>query len=466
MLRAAAIVLSGNILNSLLLLARNLAVARLIPVVDYGIASTFAVVLALVEMSSQFGLQKQIVQAKDGDDPHFQAALHGFQVARGMISASILVLIAHPLAQFLGIPEVAWGYQLLALVSLALGFEHFDVHRLSRQLRFWPTFLVGTFPALVTLMMVWPLSFWLGDWRVMLALVIAFPVLLTLTSHLVARRPYRVAFDRAIIGRSLRFGWPLLANSALMFLIFQGDKLIVGRELGMAPLAIFAMGVTLTLTPTLVLARSADQALLPRLSAAAREDPAAFRRTALLSLQIVALAALAFTLGVLLVGGPLVMLLLGEKFAPLAPILLWFALGQAVRTMKAGPGVVMLALGRTGNAMIGNIARVLALPLAWWALVQGQGMLAVLGIALAGELLGLIVAGALMLRHAKLPLGAVLWQQGLVLVLMVGAGAWVWMAAPVGLPPWPVWLGALLAFAAALAAMPDTLRFVRQRLPV
>lgn len=463
MLRSALLVVSGNTAGSLFLLARNLLIARLIPVADYGIAATFATMLALVEMGSQLGLQKQIVQAKDGDDPKFQAALQGFHLLRGVISAALVFLIAHPLAQFLGIPEVAWAYQLLALVPLMLGFEHFDIHRLSRQTRFWPMFLTMSCPAILTFLMAWPLSIWLPDWRLMLYLMLAFPFFIAVTSQLTAERRYQIRLDPAVMGRSLKFGWPLLVNSALMYLIFHGDKLIVGRELGMEALAIFAIGVTFTLTPTLVLGRSLELMFLPKLSAAAHDDDTDFARMAQLALQAVSLAALGFVLGLVLVGAPAVHLLLGAKFDALIPLLIWFSIGQGIRMMKTGPGIVMFSQAKTSTAMIANIARVLVLPLAWWAVAQGYGMFAVLCIAIAGESVGFVVALALMLRHTGLPAGPILWQQGLVLAIMVFIGAWAWIQPTERLFVWQSWLAAPAIFLAAALAMPDINRFLRRQ---
>ena len=43
MIRKALALLSGNAFGSLMLLVRNLVVARLISVEDYGIAATFAI---------------------------------------------------------------------------------------------------------------------------------------------------------------------------------------------------------------------------------------------------------------------------------------------------------------------------------------------------------------------------------------------------------------------------------------
>jgi O-antigen/teichoic acid export membrane protein len=460
MLRTAFIILSGNAAASLLLLIRNLVVARMIPVADYGIASTFAMVMAIVEMSSALGLQQQIIQSKDGDDPRFQAALQGFQVLRGCMSGLILFVTAGVMARFLGIPEVAWAYQVLALVPVMNALVHFDIHRINRQMRFWPMLLSGIVPALLSLLLVWPFAYWFGNWQIMLWAIIAQAALTVLVSHVLAERPYRLVWDRTIMAGSLRFGWPLLVNAGLMFLVFQGDKLIVGRTMGMTELAIFSMGTTLTLTPTLVLAKSAQNLFLPRLSRVVGTTQ--FTLTAQQALQAISLSVLGFILATLLVGGPALNLLLGPKYADLFPILIWFALVQALRVNKAGPAIVSLALGHTSNAMLANLARVLSLFFAAIVALRGGGMLDILIIALAGEALGLLIAIALMLRVSSLPRILVIIQQGAVGMFILMAAAWA-LYQPPGhdFAPWPIWLASLAIFLTAIFLMPETLRKFR-----
>ena len=204
----------------------------MIPVADYGVAATFALAMGVVEMASTLGLQQQIIQAKEGDDPRFQAALQGFQLLRGVISGAVLFAVAGPFARFLGIPEVIWAYQILAVVPILNALQHFDIHRLNRHMRFGPLLMTGTVPATAALALAWPLAVWFGDWQVMLWSIIAQAAIGALTSHLMAERPYQLVWDRTVISGSLRFGWPLLVNAILMFLVFQGDKLIVSRALG------------------------------------------------------------------------------------------------------------------------------------------------------------------------------------------------------------------------------------------
>ena len=394
MFRKAALIFTGNAAASLLLLLRSLLIGRMISVADFGIAATFALVMAVVEMLSAMGLQQQIVQARDGDDPYFQSAIQGFHLLRGVMSALLIVMLAGPIAAFMGVPEVAWAYRVLALVPLLNGLTHFDIHRLSRGMDFLPMILAKVLPALGSVLSIFLLVVWFGDYRVMLFAVLVQTVIALATSHLTARRAYRFRLDRVVMLRSLRFGWPLLLNGILLFLVFQGDKIIVGRELGMEDLAILSMGFTLTLAPTLLIAGSVQNLFLPPLSAA-QDDPVRFERLAMATIQIVLALGLAMLTGVTLFGGPFVVLVLGERYAALPPLLIWMALMQAIRVFKAASSIIALSRGQTANPMIANLTRAVTLPLAWYAAVQGGDLAVVIWIGIGGEAAGLAISFAL-----------------------------------------------------------------------
>ncbi|WP_272911710.1 oligosaccharide flippase family protein [Loktanella sp. M215] len=425
MFRSALLILSGNAAASLLLLARNLIIARMIPVADYGVASTFAIAMAVVEMASALGLQQQIVQAKNGEDSHFQAALQGFQVLRGVISGVVLFVSAGLIADFLNVPQAAWAYRVMALVPVLNAFTHFDVHRLNRSMVFWPVILTGAVPALLSVLAIWPLAAWYGDYKVMLYAIVVQALMTAVISHLVSRRPYRLVLDRAVMTQSLRFGWPLLLNGILLFGVFNGDKLIVGRELGMETLAIFSMGFTLTLTPTLVMAKSAQNFFLPQLSVIDRSTPegeARFMHLAMVTYEVHFAFGLFLVVGTMLLGDSLVRILLGEKYLSLIPLMTWLSIMQAIRVFKGGPSCVALAEGKSENAMVSNLVRVGSLPLAWWVVAQGGGVLAVIWIAIAGETIGFFMAVALAGWRVSLPLKPLTLPVGMSFIMLALAG--------------------------------------------
>jgi len=456
--RSALLILSGNAAASLLLLARNLIIARLIPVEDYGIAATLAVAMSVVEMMSAFGLQQQIVQSKDGDDPRFQAALQGFQMLRGVFSGIVLFLLARPMADFLNIPQAAWAYQVLAVVPVLNAAVHFDIHRLNRRMVFGPMILTGAIPALVSLLAVWPLAQWYGDYKVMLYAILLQAGISVLTSHLVAERRWKVVFDRAIIADSLRFGWPLLANGILLFAVFNGDKFVVGRILGMEALAIFAMGVTLTLTPTLVMAKSAQNFFLPKLSRLnepGSEGEAQFAVMARIMIEVAVLNGAILVLGAVLIAAPLVEAVLGAKYAALLPLMVPFAVLHGLRVCKAGPAIVALSRGQSGNAMVANLPRAAFLPISYLVVQGGGNLMTLIWLGIVAELCGFAVSLGLLSRRSGLCVAPI--------VLPVAAGLALLMAASVlSLPKiaaiMPVWADDVIIsvlFGAMLMTMHD-----------
>lgn len=466
MIRSALLIVSGNATTSLLLFARNLIIAHLISVPDYGIAATFAIAMAVVEMMSALGLQQQIVQSKDGDDPRFQAALQGFQVLRGVILSGVLFLLAGPIAAFMLVPDVAWAYQVMALVPVLNALTHFDTFRMNRHMEFWRMTLTGVVPALASVLVIWPLSHWFGDYRVMLYAIIVQAALSAVVSHLVAQRRYWLVLDRRLMAQSLAFGWPLLVNGILLFAVFNGDKVIVGRELGMETLAIFAMGFTLTLTPTLVMAKSVQNFFLPLLSAAARDGapPGRFDQLAAATLQIAILNGSLMVLVIFLIGDPVVHGLLGVKYAALLPLLELLAVQQSLRVFKTGGAVVALARGKSGNAMIANLFRLLTLPVAWVVLLQGGTLITTIWIAIAGEIMGYVAS--LLLVHFRLgialrPIALPLLAAAALLGVSVSGPS---AQALIG-PSWHLWLSLIMLglFVLELGSMAALRRFVSRR---
>lgn len=462
MLSKVLLILSGNAGTALLTLLRNLLVARLVTVEDYGIAATFALVMTMVEVVSTFGLQQQIIQAKTVA-PDWQAALQGFQLLRAVISALVMFVFAGAIAQFLGVPEIAWAYQVLAIAPLMNGVVHLDVFRLNRELKYLPLILTQTVPALVSFLMVWPLWLWFGNWRVMLWAVVAQWVLMAGISIIVSERRYRLRLDRDAIFGVVRFGWPLLVNAVLLFAVMNGEKLIVARELGLEALAIFAMGFTLTLTPTLVMAKSIQSFFLPQLSAVQEEDTR-FQPLAQATVEANFFNGALLILGIVLLGGPFVEIVLGEKYAPLIPLLSWLAILQALRVFKAGGAVVSLARAKTENAMIANMFRVVSLPASWWVAVNTGDLLMVIWIASAGEALGVITSLALARFRADLRLAPLvplfIAMTALVFATMVYAS---WSSLGLNLPDWVGVLVIAVIFLICLGSMRSTRAYLKTR---
>jgi O-antigen/teichoic acid export membrane protein len=465
LVRTALLILSGNAVASLLTLLRNLLVANLIPVEDYGIAVTFAMVLTMVEVVSSFGLQLLIVQSRR-DDADWQAALQGFHFLRALVSSAVLFLGAGPIADFLGVPEVTWAYQVLALAPLMTGLVSLDIYRLQRTMTYLPEMTVLALPAAISLAATIPLAWAFGDYRVMLYASLLQIACMMVISRLVAERPFRMRLDLSVIREAMRFGWPLMINNVLLFLVMNGEKVVVAREIGMASLAILSMGFTLTLTPTLVMERSVHAFFMPQLSSV-QDDDARFDPLARTAVQANFLNGVILILAVLLVGEPFVHLALGPEYAPLVPLMVWLAILQAMRVFKIGFIIASVARARTSHAMIGNMFRVFSLPLSWWVAVETGNLLLMIWIATLGEFLGMMAAMILMRVQVGVRIRPLLPVFG-ALALFVGTAALhaghAGLPAPLSeMPRWIYTLGCLGAAGILLWSMREGRAYVKAR---
>ena len=465
MFRSAFLILSGNVIWALLGLVRSIAIAHLISVSDFGIASTFALSLAIIEMISALGVQQQIVQHADGDMPHFQTALHGLQAVRALVNGTLLFFLAEPIAAFFNVPEVAWAYRLMALAPIMNGLVHLDIHRLKRKMQYMPSFITSVMSMLISLLLVWPLSRMFGDYRVMLYAVLSQSLMAMLISHLVAKRPYRWSFNATVIKESLRFGWPILLNGILLFLVFNGERVIVGRELGMAPLAVFSMAFTLILAPTLVMEGSAQSFFLPQLSAA-RADAERFAHLTMATLQCHLLFGAVILTGVALLGGPIVQVILGQKYATAVPILTWLALMQGIRVAKSGSSAPTLARAFTENGLVASLMRVALLPLAWYIAATGGTLEHVIWLGILGEVFGYVAALLLARYRLRQSLRPLLPELGVTVVMfLVGALHAYGQSHPEQPHLSPLWSGGALIvlFGLVIVTAKDLRLYIRRR---
>lgn len=421
-LNGVAVIGAGQALGHVLSFVRNIIVARLVGPEDFGIAATFALTVSLLEMISDLGADKLIIQAEDGDDPRLQAAAHLWQLSRESVSALLILVLAWPLSLVFQVPHTRWAFYCLALVPLLRGFLHLDIKRLQRHLRFAPQTYTEVGAQFVATAVAWPLAWWLRDYSAMLWIVIAHAGVSVLLTHLGAQRAYRLGWDRGQLARLITFGWPLLVNGLLMFAVLQGDRALVGAFYSMHALGLYAVAFALAYAPVQMLVSLASGITLPLLSRV-QSDAREFERRYALCAAGLAAAGGALTVTFVLAGPHLLTWTFGAAFRDAALCLILLAAAQSVRLLRVGTTIAAMARSDTVNSMGSNAWRITGLaaagaaacfgaPLAWIAAAALLGEIAALAYSLArlARLHALSVAHCLSPSFAVLPAvaGAVL----------------------------------------------------------
>jgi len=287
----------GQVVSQASSFIKNLIMARLISPADFGIAAIFAMTFSLLEMISSLSAQALLVQCEDGEDPRFENTIHFVHATRGVLNATMILLLAGPISLLFGVPQAKLAFGCLALAPLIKGFYHLDINRFQREMRFGPFVLVDAGSNVLVTLMALPLALWLRNYWAMLWLLVAQSVCYLLGSHLVAERRYAWAWDRSYTKRMFEFGWPLLINGVLMFVIFDGDRCIIGSahrlfpraDFTLADLGVYSVGFALVQAPANLIGNICMSLFLPLLSRA-KDFRSQFEQRYLACTQIVSLS--------------------------------------------------------------------------------------------------------------------------------------------------------------------------------
>lgn len=408
--------MGGRLIGHACSLARNILLARLIGPENLGVAATFVITLSFLEAISTLAVDRLLVQADDGDAERFQRTAQATQFLRGTALGLVLFGLSWSLASLFAAPQALPMYQAIALVPVLRGLFHLDTKRVQRDMRFDLDVKLEVVAQVAMLALVWPLCAWLGDYRAAAGLVLAGTSVQLITSHLLAQRRYGWAWDRAYTGRIVRFGWPLLVNGLLMFLILQGDTFVIGsakKLLGVpythADVGQFAAAAGLAMAIPAVIISIVRPVFLP-LMARVQHDREQFAERAELCIQSIGLLAAVIGVATILASQVLVRLLYGADYGLAGTIVPWLFAMQSVRLLRAAPTLAAMARGDTVATMYANLIRVFGFAAVIYAASAHASLWKLAAIGCMAEVVSTAFAFCWAIRRHNLPLARTLWH--------------------------------------------------------
>ena len=459
-----AMLFSGYATAQALSFARNAVIGHALSRGDFGIAATITLILQLVETLSDLGSDRLIVQAADGDEPHFVATAHTVLAARGLLLSALMLIGGPLLAQFFAVGHASLAFQIAAFAPLIKGFMHLDCRRSQRRFDNRPQLLVEVVPQAAALALTLPVLVYATDYSAVVWLALAQAATSVAISHVLAERPYRLAIDAGVLTRQVAFGWPILASALPLIAVYQGDRIIIGRLHGMEELAGYTTAFMVTMVPGLIAAKVGHALMLPLFSETLRRGQRLSRRFALMTELTVVIASM-FLVVFVVAGDALLPVVFGKSYQGLGAVTAWLALMWSIRMIQAVPGMALMALGTTKPFFVAGVIRANALPFVLAAAIYGHGVAVIAAIGCVFELLSLAYV-AHRLQSSETGLGATFAWRILFLVPVAFTAVLVGQLVhgdlvAVGLG---ITLTTGLAVCAGAAIMPTLRAYVRHRL--
>ena len=421
--RSAVIWRSGSqILAQLVQWGVTFLVIRLLTPADYGLFAMTQVMLCLLNMLNGHGLASGLIQAKHVT-PRDIRQLFGMLIVVNVGLGAAQFALAPVVAAYYRQPLVADMLRVQSLSYLTTPFLALSYALLARQMEFrqqaWVNImssLVGAGAALGGALAGW------GVWTLVLAPIARFTAR-AIGMTIAARAYYWPSFDFRGAGALARYGAFIAASQLFWFAQSQADVIIAGRQFAPHMLGIY--------TESLFLAQVFVSKFVPPLNEVAfsayarlQHDDGAVARAFVGSARMIMVLALPFYIGLAVTAEPIVLTMMGPKWAEAAPIVQLLALAMPFMTLQVLLSPVCDAIGRPEISVRNGAAGAVILTTAYllgaqwgatglgWAWVIGYPVF--LGVGLWRILPVIGVQASVLMRALTPPMFAALGMGGAV----------------------------------------------------
>ena len=210
-----------------------------------------------------------------------------------------------------------------------------------------------------------------------------------------AERSYTWGWEPIHAREIISFGWPLLINGILLFLIMQGDRFVIGaadnlfaRETySKAQLGFYSAAFVLSSAITEAITSILTPVMLPLLSRVQNLE-AQFHKRCRFCIQIVAFILNPLGIFFILIGGWFLVLVYGNQYLAAAPLMAWLGATQSIHLLRVASTTIALSKGDSPNPTISNIFRAFSFILAFIFAALGADLVWIAASGLAGRTAG------------------------------------------------------------------------------
>jgi len=335
---------AAQLLNLCLVQVGYLILAKILTPDDFGIYAAVLVVFNLCVTISMVGLDQAAIQSKDESEELLRTAAT-FRMTMAIIAIVVVFILAPVIASFFGRTEMTAPLRVMTAALLISSAGFVSTVRLAKALRFRELSISKTGNAITWIAMALTGGvIGLTYWSMILATLFASAAALVI---LWAYAPWKVSYhiDKVILTRLLHFGKFPAATSIIVLLVFNLDKVVVGRWLGPELLGAYFLAFTWgTIVPN-IFTNIVNTVMFPTYTHIVHDDSLlshAYRHT----LTYLGYVSLPISVGLASISSVFVMGVLGPQWHNATLPLAIFSFVGLCGSLTSPAGNVFLAKGR------------------------------------------------------------------------------------------------------------------------
>ena len=319
-----------------------MVLARLLTPADFGIIAMASVVVGLIDVLLDLGVNIALIHNHQADREDYDTAwtLRLCQAAL----VGIVIFFGAPLAaDYYNNPLVTDVLRVMAFSVLIGGLENIGIVAFQKNMEFGKDFQFFFYKRVAGFAVTLTAAFLLHTYWAMVIGALSGRIVGVLLSYKL--HPHRPRFSFSRLRHIWSFSQWVLVGNIGAYLDSRTDKLIVGGRTDASITGAYAVADEIAAMSTTELLAPLGRVLFPAF-VQKRDDPQAFARSVSTAIGVQALVAIPACVGLALVANDAVHVLLGAKWGQAAPFIQIMAFTNLLLALVHSGGYALLAMGK------------------------------------------------------------------------------------------------------------------------
>lgn len=360
---------------------RTAILARILSPAQFGVYGIVLIVLALLELLTETGVNIFLIQEKDDIDSYINTSWV-VSIVRGLIVSLLVIAFAPLIGAFFKSVEVIPLLYLAAVIPLVRGFINPAQVKLQKNLQFGKEFTLRTIVFAVDCLFAIFLALTLKTPASLVYGLIAGAFTEVLLSLVMVSPAPKFIFDKLKTLKVIKKGkWITLAG-IFDYLSKNGDNLVVGKLLGTSALGFYQMAYTFSTLPVTEVSDVSGKVVFPiytRIS----EDKKRLKRAYILLLLGVTGLVIPLSIAFFVFAKEITLIILGANWLPIIEPIKILAIFGAIKAISGTSSAVFLGLKKQEIVTFITLIRFITLaitvvPLTVTAGIQGTALAALI----------------------------------------------------------------------------------------
>jgi O-antigen/teichoic acid export membrane protein len=375
-----------NIGDRVLQLLKVVILARLISPKAFGLLGIALLTIVALRQFSRLGFDEALIQFEDEDVDAYLNTAWVMKISRGAVIAVIAFLAAPYIAIFFDEPQAGPLIRVIGFTPLILSLQNPAVMYFQKNLNFHREFVYQVGGRLVDLVVATIIALVFRSVWALAAGIVANNIVKFVLSYLIHEYRPNIELNLQYAKEMFEFGKWMFASAILLFLYRQGDDVLVGWFFTATSLGFYQIAYRFSNAPATEVTHIISRVAFPSFSKV-QNDIDRLRMGYFRVVQLSTTIGFPMAAGIAAITPQFVLVVLGNQWAPMIPLMQVLAIAGGLRTFAANSGAVFKAVGRPDLDTQLQVLKTTTIALAIYPAAKYFGVLGVALVILGSALL-------------------------------------------------------------------------------